>query len=62
MPTGTVKQWSDLKGSGIITPDDGGPDVPVSFAAISGSIKSLVVGGKVSYMLDGSKAADVINI
>ena len=50
MATGTVKWFSDDKGFGFITPDDGSKDLFVHFSAISGSgFESLPEGAKVSY-------------
>ena len=50
MATGTVKWFSDDKGFGFITPDDGGRDLFVHFTGISGDgYRSLAEGSKVSY-------------
>lgn len=50
MANGTVKWFSDQKGYGFITPDDGGKDLFVHQTAIEGSgFRSLTEGAKVSY-------------
>ena len=51
MPTGTVKWFSDEKGFGFITPEDGGKDLFVHHTGINGSgFKTLAEGAKVSYV------------
>ena len=50
MTTGTVKWFSDEKGYGFITPDEGGKDLFVHHSAIAGNgFRSLSEGAKVSY-------------
>ena len=50
MAQGTVKWFSDEKGYGLITPDDGGKDLFVHYSAIDGGgVKSFDEGEKVTY-------------
>ena len=64
MPSGTVKWFSDEKGFGFITPDDGSKDLFVHQSAIvCDGFRSLEEGGKVTYEAEsgpkGPKAANV---
>jgi CspA family cold shock protein len=55
MSTGTVKWFSDEKGFGFITPDDGSKDLFVHHSGIvSEGHKTLVEGAKVSYEAQSS--------
>ena len=50
MAEGTVKWFSNEKGYGFITPDDGSKDLFVHFSSIGGDgYKSLNDGARVSY-------------
>jgi CspA family cold shock protein len=64
MPTGTVKWFSDDKGFGFITPDDGSKDLFVHFSGISGDgFRSLAEGTKVSYESEpGDKGPRAVNV
>jgi CspA family cold shock protein len=58
MATGTVKWFSDDKGFGFITPDDGGRDLFVHFSGIAGDgYRSLAEGAKVSYEAEEGRRA-----
>ena len=64
MPTGTVKWFSDEKGFGFITPDDGSKDLFVHQSGIAGDgFRSLAEGAKVTYEAEagdkGPRAVDV---
>ena len=64
MPTGTVKWFSDEKGFGFITPDEGTDDLFVHQSAIVGEgFRSLSEGAKVSYESEsGDKGPRAVNV
>jgi cold shock protein len=64
MATGTVKWFSDDKGFGFITPDDGGRDLFVHFTGVAGDgYRSLAEGAKVSYEAEeGPKGPKAVNV
>jgi cold shock CspA family protein len=64
MSLGTVKWWSDEKGFGFITPNDGGKDLFVHHTGVAGEgFRSLTEGEQVAYVAEqgdkGPKAVDV---
>jgi cold shock protein len=61
---GTVKWFSEEKGYGFITPDEGGADVFVHYSGIEGGgFKSLDEGEKVSYeVTEGKKGSQAANV
>jgi cold shock protein len=64
MATGTVKWFSDEKGYGFITPDEGGKDLFVHFSGIVGDgFKTLTEGAKVEYdATEGQKGPQAENV
>ncbi|MBI5104111.1 MAG: cold-shock protein [Solirubrobacterales bacterium] len=64
MATGTVKWFSDEKGFGFITPDEGGKDLFVHFSAIQGSgFRTLPEGARVTFESEvGPKGPNATNV
>ena len=65
MPRGKVKWFSDQKGFGFITPDDGSQDVFVHHSAVQGSgFKTLSENDVVDFEIEqgpkGPRAANVV--
>ena len=64
MATGTVKWFSNEKGYGFITPEDGSKDVFVHFSGIEGDgYKSLNEGQRVEYTVtEGQKGPQATGV
>ena len=64
MATGTVKWFSNTKGYGFISPDEGGEDVFAHFSAITmDGYKTLKEGQKVAFEIaNGPKGLQATNI
>jgi len=64
MPTGTVKWFSDDKGFGFITPDEGSRDLFVHHTGInSDGYRTLAEGARVQYEEEnGDKCPKAVNV
>jgi len=64
MAQGTVKWFSDEKGYGFISPDDGDEDLFVHYTGIEGSgFKTLEEGAKVTFETSqGKKGLQAVNV
>ena len=64
MASGTVKWFSDEKGFGFITPDEGSKDLFVHHSAILGDgYKTLAEGAKVTFESQaGDKGPKAVNV
>jgi CspA family cold shock protein len=64
MAQGTVKWFSEEKGYGFISPDEGGEDLFVHYSGIVGNgLKSLEEGSKVTYeATQGRKGMQAENV
>lgn len=61
---GTVKWFSESKGYGFVTPEDGSKDVFVHHSAIEGDgFKTLAEGQKVTFEVEqGAKGPSAVNV
>jgi CspA family cold shock protein len=64
MATGTVKWFSDPKGYGFITPDEGGKDLFIHHSNVAGNgYKSLAEGAKVVFeQREGTKGVEAYDV
>jgi CspA family cold shock protein len=64
MASGVVKWFSDEKGFGFITPDDGGKDAFVHFSGIAGDgFRTLQEGAHVTFdVTEGPKGPQATNV
>ena len=64
MAQGTVRRFSEQKGYGFISPDDGGEEVFVHYSGIEGAgFRSLEEGEKVTYeVTQGRKGMQAQNV
>jgi CspA family cold shock protein len=64
MPTGVVKWFSDEKGFGFITPDEGSKDLFVHHTSIEADgYRSLAEGSRVEYESEqGDKGPKAVNV
>lgn len=64
MPNGTVKYFNAARGTGFITPDNGGPDIYVNAKSIDmAGFQNLENGQRVSFeVVEGPKGAEAIRV